>query len=32
MAGANKLRVHTAIGKVFEDPRPGDQSDKVTQA
>ena len=32
MAGANKQRVQTAIGKVFEDPKPDDQPDKVAQA
>ena len=32
VAGANKQRVHTALGKIFEDPKPVNQSDKVTQA
>ena len=32
MAGANKQMVQTAVGKALEDPKPGDQPDKVTQA
>ena len=32
MAEANNKGVQTEVGKVFEDPKPGDQPDKVTQA
>ena len=32
IAGANKHRVQTAVGEVFEHPKPSDQSDKVIQA
>ena len=32
MAEVNKQRVQIAVGKVFKDPKLGDQSDKVTQA
>ena len=28
----NEQSIQTAVGEIFEDPRPGDQPDKATQA
>ena len=32
MAVENKQRVQITVGKIFEDPKPDDRPDKVTQA